>query len=61
MQPIFLDHFYHAGRRPELQRVHYPFDGNVTAAADYFLAGGLETPENLRHRLFVKLQIFMYS
>ncbi len=61
MKPIFIDQFYHDGRGPELQKLHYEFDGRVIVAADYYLADQSYTPENLRHIRFIKPQVFMLT
>lgn len=42
-------------------KVHYRDDGKVISAADYFLADAPHTPESLRHLLFVKPLVFMFT
>ena len=61
MHPIFSDQFYHDGRGPELQKVHYEFDGRTIAAADYYLADKPYTKDNLKHIRFVMPQVFMFT
>ena len=61
MRPVLLDHFYHDGRGPTLMKVHYSGSGKAIVAADYLLADEPYTPENLRHLLFVKPQVFMFT
>lgn len=61
MRPVLLDHFYHDGRGPTLMKVHYSGSGKAIVAADYLFADEPYTPENLRHLLFVKPQVFMFT
>lgn len=61
MRPILQDHFYHDGRGPVLMKVHSRGAGRIIVAVDYFLDDDPYTPENLRHLLFVKPQVFMFT
>jgi hypothetical protein len=61
MKPIFIEQFYHDGRGPELQKVHYKSNGRVIVGTDYYLAYQPYTPENLRHVKFIKPQAFMLT
>lgn len=56
--PLFSNSFFHEGRGPELQAVHWSHGGRVLAAIDYFnpdWAG----PEDLHHVRFQGVQIVM--
>jgi hypothetical protein len=61
MKPIFIEQFYHDGRGPELQKVHYKSNGRVIVGTDYYLADQPYTPENLRHVKFIKPVAFMLT
>lgn len=60
IEPILRSEFYHDGRGPELQRVHYGRHGEVIKAIDYCNPDDVYEPGNLKHLLFIKPQIFMF-
>lgn len=61
INPILRGYFYHDGRGPELQKVHYVGKGAVLKAIDYFNPDYDGTPENLKHLLFLRPQVFMFT
>ncbi len=61
MKPILKESFYHDGRGPELQKAHYSLNGKLIKAIDYFNPDDEYSPENLKHLLFVKTQVFMFT
>jgi hypothetical protein len=61
VQPILVNQFHHEGRGPELQKVHYGGRGNILVAIDYFNPEDEYTPSNLKHLLFLRSQVFMFT
>lgn len=61
IQPILRECFYHDGRGPELQQVHYQGCGAVLQAIDYFNPDDEYIPETLKHLLFLRPQVFMFT
>jgi len=61
IKPILRDFFYHNGRGPELQKVHYRGRGSVLKAVDYFSPDDEYVAENLKHLLFLRPQVFMFT
>lgn len=59
-QPILRESFYHEGRGPELQKIHY-VENKVLKAIDYFNPDDEFTSENLKHLYFIKAQVFMFT
>jgi len=59
--PILRESFYHDGRGAELQKVHYAGQGVVLKAIDYFNSDDEHQPESLRHLLFLRTQVFMFT
>ena len=62
IQPIGVEHFYHDGRGPELQRVRWASPGNhVLRAIEYFCPDDVYEEAHLRHVHFVRPQVFMFT
>jgi hypothetical protein len=61
IKPILRESFYHDGRGPELKRVHYIGEGVILKAIDYFNPDDEYTPQNLKHLLFLRPQVFMFT
>jgi hypothetical protein len=59
--PILRQDFYHDGRGPELQKVHYAGRGQVISAVDYFNPDDVYAAENLKHLIFIRPQVFMFT
>jgi len=55
--PVHGQHFIRDGRGPELKRVHYRSNGSLLVATDYLNPD----EEELRHLLFIKPQVFMFT
>jgi hypothetical protein len=60
-EPVLREFFYHDGRGPELQKVHYRQSGKVIAAIDYFNPDDVYSPDNLKHLVFIRPQVFMFT
>jgi hypothetical protein len=58
--PIHASKFYHDGRGPELQRVHWAHSGSVLAAIDY-LNPHASGSQDLHHVRFSGVQVFMVT
>ena len=58
--PLFGDEFFHDGRGPELQRVHWSHQGRVLSAIDY-LNPDHSGQQDLRHVRFAGVQVFMVT
>lgn len=58
---MYADRFYHEGRGPELQRVHWDFGGIVLRAIDYYNPDAVHEPEHLSHVSFVGPQVVMIT
>jgi hypothetical protein len=62
MRVVLKNEFFHDGRGPELQRAHYSKTGSLLLAVDYVNAPLNARPYGaLRHLLFVKPQVFMFT
>ena len=61
INPILRESFYHEGRGPELQQVHYVGNGTILKAVDYFNPDDEFVPDKMKHLLFRKPQIFMFT
>jgi hypothetical protein len=61
LKPILRESFYHDGRGPELQKVHYAGNGIVLKAIDYFNPDDEHKTETLKHLLFLRPQVFMFT
>lgn len=61
IEPVLKEEFHHDGRGPELQLVHYSKDGSSILAIDYFNPEDKYVPENLKHLLLHKAQVFMFT
>jgi hypothetical protein len=61
IKPILKESFYHDGRGPELKQVHYANNGVILKAINYFNPDDEYTPENLKHLLFLRPQVFMFT
>jgi len=55
--PLFTDKFQCNGRGPELERVHWAYDGKVLRAIDFHIED--ENGPNLRYVFFISMQVFM--
>lgn len=60
-EPILKEFFYHEGRGPELQQVHFGLQGRVLKAIDYFNPDDVFAPESLKHLVFIRPQVFMFT
>jgi hypothetical protein len=58
---IISESFYHDGCGPELKQVHYIGQGAILRAIDYFNPDEEYAPENLKHLLFLRAQVFMFT
>lgn len=58
---ILRESFYHEGRGPELQKVYYVGNGTILKAIDYFNPDDEFIPDRMKHLLFEKPQIFMFT
>jgi len=61
IEPVLREWFRNDGRRPESQEVHYSGRGVVIRAIDYFSPEDEYTPENLKHLVFIRPQVFMFT
>ena len=61
VKPVLREEFHHDGRGPELQRVHYCDRGATIQAIDYFNPEDVYEPVYLKHLLFTKPQVFMFT
>lgn len=61
MTPIHRDEFFHDGRGPELQSVHWDYNGRLLRAIDYFNPTDPHESSALKHVLIVKPQIVMIT
>ena len=59
--PVQVDLFFHEGRGPELQAVHWAHQGRVLRAIDYFTPVDVHDPRNLKHVLFDRVQVVMIT
>lgn len=60
-ESILKEFFYHEGRGPELQQVHFDLKGRMLKAIDYFNPDDVFTTENLKHLVFIRPQVFMFT
>lgn len=61
VEPFLKEFFYHDGRGPELQKVHFSYRGQILAAIDYFNPDDEYSAENLKHLVFLRPQVFMFT
>lgn len=61
VEPILKESFYHDGRGPELQTVHFAYRGKTLVAIDYFNPDDEHSPDNLKHLVFIRSQVFMFT
>jgi len=60
VSPLFLDVFFHDGRGPELQCVHWSHQGRILSAIDY-LNPDHAGVKDLRHVRFDRVQVVMVT
>lgn len=61
IKPVFEDNFYHDGRGPELQKVHWKHNGAVLIGFEYFNPNDVYVPENLKHVILHNVEAFCMS
>jgi hypothetical protein len=61
VKPIWVEKFFHDGRGPELQGVHWLHNGVVLRALDYFNPGDVHEPGSLRQVIIHRPQVVMIT
>lgn len=61
MKPICVENFFHDGRGPELQRIHWGPNGVGIRAIDYFTPDDVHETASLRRVLIRKAQVVMVT
>lgn len=61
VEPFLKEFFYHDGRGPELQKVYFSYRGQILAAIDYFNPDDKYSSESLKHLVFLRPQVFMFT
>src|SRR5262245_47529696 len=60
MTPIYRDEFFHDGRGPAIQSVHWGFNGTILQAIDYLNPTASELSA-VKHVLILKPQVVMIT
>lgn len=61
MTPIHVAEFFHDGRGPELQRIHWDPTGACLRGLDYFNPDDVHEPASLRRVVITKPQVVMIT